>query len=328
MPNDIALTRAQRLSHIAYLLYRHPQGLSATQLADLCGVSARTIQRDLRDLEELGIPWWDSAETPPRYAILDGYYLPPVHLTLDDALALYLAARLLAHHADTYDPHVIHALAKLATILPEALAAPVQAAASRLLDRPRDEPFTRVLSALALGWAACRKVHVRYQAADSDEIRAFTLCPFAIEPSAWGSATYVIGHADYAGAVRTYKVERIRTAELLRESFPRPEDFDPQALLERCWGIMYGEEVEEVVLRFAPSATRRVKENLWHPSQCLEDLADGGCLLHLTLSHPEEMVYWIRGWGPQVEVLAPEGIRERMAREAAEVARLYGGEGG
>ncbi|MHB1295324.1 MAG: helix-turn-helix transcriptional regulator [Anaerolineae bacterium] len=324
MPKDIALTRAQRLSHIAYLLYRHPQGLTAAQLAELCGVSSRTIQRDLRDLEDLDIPLWDSEDYPPHYAILDGYYLPPIHLTLDDALALYLAARLLTRHADTYDPHVIDALAKLSAILPGTLAAPVQAAAGTLLDRPRKEEFTRVLNVLSLGWATQRKVRVRYQAADSDEAHTFTLCPYAIEPSSWGSATYVIGHADYVDAVRTYKVERVLSADLLPESFEVPEGFDAHALLEHCWGIMYGDEVEEVVLRFAPSASRRIKENLWHPSQCLEDLPDGGCVLRLTLSHPEEMVYWIRGWGPQVEVLAPEGIRERVAREAGDVVQLYG----
>jgi len=44
------------------------------------------------------------------------------------------------------------------------------------------------------------------------------------------------------------------------------------------------------------------------------------------VGEPLEMVSWIRGWGPQVEVLAPAWLRERVAREAGEVARMYGGD--
>src|SRR5690606_948798 len=130
MPEDAAQIKAQRLSRISYLLYRHPRGLKASELAKLCNVTSRTILRDLRDLEEMGSPLWDGACNPPRYSIIAGYYLPPVHLTLDNALALYLSTRLLARYADNYDPHIVDALSKLSTILPEPIAESVQATAS------------------------------------------------------------------------------------------------------------------------------------------------------------------------------------------------------
>ena len=98
--------------------------------------------------------------------------------------------------------------------------------------------------------------------------------------------------------MRTFKLERILSAELTDTRYQVPEGFDPTALLESAWGIMFGEEREEVALRFAPSAVRRVKETHWHPSQELEDLPDGGCLLRVRVANPQEMLYWIRGWGP------------------------------
>ena len=55
----------------------------------------------------------------------------------------------------------------------------------------------------------------------------------------------------------------------------------------------------------------------------LEDLPDGGCILSITVAHPREMTYWIRGWGPQVEVLAPQWLREQMVREAQETVKAY-----
>jgi predicted DNA-binding transcriptional regulator YafY len=146
-----------------------------------------------------------------------------------------------------------------------------------------------------------------------------------IEPAASGGSTYVIGHASWFDAVRTFKVERILEAELLEEGFEVPEGFDGQGLLAGAWGVWFGEEAQEVVLRFVPGvATRRVKETIWHTSQELEELPGGGCELRVRVDEPREMVHWIRGWGPQVEVLAPAWLREQVAREAGEVGRVYG----
>ncbi|NLG48935.1 MAG: WYL domain-containing protein, partial [Chloroflexi bacterium] len=102
-----------------------------------------------------------------------------------------------------------------------------------------------------------------------------------------------------------------------------PETFDGPGLLRSAWGIQFGEQTEDVALRFVPGVTRRVKESVWHPSQTVEDTPDGGCLLRMQVANPTEMVYWIRGWGPQVKVLEPAWLREQMAREAREVARIY-----
>ena len=325
MGDEVVYSKAQRLSRICHFLYRHPQGLSASELARLSGVTRRTIQRDLHDLEDMGIPLWDDEGNPPRYGVIGGYYLPPIHLSLDDALALYLAARLLARYADSFDPHIADALAKLAGMLPESMATHIHATIRTLAAREQDDRFVNVLSVLALGWASQRKVRIQHQASGSENLHEYTLSPYFIEPSAVGNATYVIGYAGFFEGVHTFKIERILKADLLAERFEVPEGFDGPALLGTAWGIMYGEEMVEVELRFAPSATRRIKETRWHPSQRLEDLPDGGCVLRLHIAHPKEMIYWIRGWGPQVEALSPRWLREQMAREAGNVVSIYKG---
>jgi predicted DNA-binding transcriptional regulator YafY len=325
MSDPLALSKAQRLAKLSHWLYRHPHGLTAAEIARLLGVSTRTAQRDLHDLEDLGVPLWDDAGDPPRYGVLEGFYLPPVHLSLDDALALYLAARLLARYADAYDPHITAALGKLATVLPEPLARHIHTTIRDLAAHTEDRAFVTVLGTLALGWATGRKVRIHHLAATSDEETERVLYPYFLEPSATGNATYVMGWVEDLGEMRTFKVERIQSARLLEETFQVPEAFDGPALLRSAWGIMYGEDTQTVHLRFAPSAVRRLHETVWHPSQRLEGREDGGCDLWVEVAHPEEMAYWIRGWGPQVEVLAPAWLRERMAQEAREMARMYGG---
>jgi len=87
---------------------------------------------------------------------------------------------------------------------------------------------------------------------------------------------------------------------------------------------MYGEVSEEVILRFAPAAAQRLAETRWKQSATTQTLPDGRLLYRVQVAHPEEMRVFIRRWGPQVEVLAPGWLRQEMAREAREVARVYG----
>ncbi len=326
MPEHEAFTKAQRLSQLQGWLHHNPHGMTVTDLARRCGVSRRTVQRDLQALEGSGVPLWNEGY-PPRYGILEGYYLPPVHLDLDEVLALFLAARLLARYADTYDPHIAQALDKLAGILPEPIARHVEATVRALprdsAQRPEEERLDKVLNVLAVGWAEGRAVRIHHRAAASAHTHEYLFHPYFIEPSGEGKATHAIGYAGYFNGLHTFKVERILDAELTDEHYEIPAEFDGPRLLANAWGIMYGEEATEVALRFVPGAVRRVHETRWHPSQELTDLDDGGCLLKVWVAHPEEMRYWVLGWGSQVEVLAPASLRESVAEEARRMGEVY-----
>ncbi len=322
MSGERSIGRAARLTKITHLLYRNPRGLTSRELARLCQVTPRTIQRDLQVLEEAGIPVWEDEEGR-RYGILEGYFLPPIRLALDEAMALFVAARLLSRYSDEHNPHITSALAKLAGILPEAMAGHVLKTAQTLAQRPEDPVYTRVLETLTLGWATGRKVRMWYQSAGSENVHEYVFCPYFIEPSGVGFATYAIGHSSYFDGIRTFKVERIRKAELLKETFQIPDDFDATELLAGSWGIFYGEEETTVKLRFSPEVTRRVKESTWHQSQQIEDLPDGGCLFTVVVASAVEITPWIRSWGAECEVLEPVELREEIAEEMTRGARLY-----
>lgn len=82
--------RIARLLKVEHLLYQNPQGLEPKEIARLCDVSVRTTYRDLDDLEhELGIPIWQESS---NRGIVEGYFLPPIHFTLPEALNIFLAA--------------------------------------------------------------------------------------------------------------------------------------------------------------------------------------------------------------------------------------------
>lgn len=312
-----------RLHRLSHLLYRHPQGLSVREMAQMCNVTPRTIQRDLKALEDAEVPiWQDDDGEKPRYGILSGYFLPPLRLTLTDASAMYLAARLLTRHTDENNPHVASAVSQLASILPETMGNALQLAVQQMAERKVDVEYRDVFEALTLGWATGRKVKIRYRSAKRDDYIEHILEPYFIEPGQLGN-TYVVARVDKWARVITFKLDRILYSELLEETFEIPEGYNPSQVLANSWGIIFGSEVEEVVLSFSPNVARRVDETRWHPSQKIEPREDGGRIMRLYVSGTLEIEPWIKTWGASCEVLAPASLRERIMNDVRALAELY-----
>ena len=89
-------------------------------------------------------------------------FLPPLKLTLQEAVTLFLSTRLMARYQDHRDPHVISAFNKLASILPGLVAQQVHASAASVSERPRDDHRIRIFDLLATAWAEGRKVRIWY----------------------------------------------------------------------------------------------------------------------------------------------------------------------
>jgi predicted DNA-binding transcriptional regulator YafY len=121
-------------------------------------MTPRTVYRDLRALEdEVGVAVWQEGT---RYGAEPTSFLPPLKLTLQEAITLFLSARLMARYQDYRDPHVVSAFHKLASILPAPIARHVHDSLATLSDRPRGDTRTRIVDLLATAWAEGRKVRI------------------------------------------------------------------------------------------------------------------------------------------------------------------------
>jgi predicted DNA-binding transcriptional regulator YafY len=312
-------TRTSRLRQIEELLLLEHDGLGATELAERLHVDRRTVYRDLDFLSEQDLPLW---QHNGRFGINRTRYLAAIRLSFHEATALMLAGLLLSRAIDEHNPYVASALRKLAATLPQPLTQHLERAANRIEAQGGGLGQVAVLEAMAEGWAAGRKVRAGYRSPRSGSLHERIIAPYALEPTA--SGIYVIGHDEWSGEIRTFKLERLESAKMLDVPYTIPPDFDPDAYLATSWGIMAGPDTTEVVLRFTAAATPHVRERRWHPSQTIEAIEDGGCRLRVRVSEPLEMQPWLRSWGAQVEVLAPGWLRERVADELRQAAQNYG----
>ncbi len=314
------MTRAERLKAIETYLYQSSGGRKATEIASRFGVHRSTVYRDIQSLGESGSPIW---EDDGRFGVLKERYLTTVRVNLHEALALYLAARLLSAHSDEHNPHVVSALEKLASAMPESIGEHINRTAAVADKRRPDRDHIRVLETLTRAWSERKQVRMVYHNPQTGETTERTIDPHFIEPSPVGYASYVIGYDHLRQAIREFKVERIERATLLETKFKMRDGFDPYEFLEHSWGIMGGNEVVDVVLRFSGKVAYRVRESDWPGVVDVTDEPDGGCRMRLRVKHTLEMKPWIRSWGPECEVLAPEELRTKIAEDMIAAGKMY-----
>jgi predicted DNA-binding transcriptional regulator YafY len=306
--------RLARMLRVVAVLRGHPEGIRPSEIARRTGVATRTVYRDLRALEEeVGVAVWSE---DGRWGVVSEEFLPPLKLTLDEAMAVVLSARLMVRYADKYDPDLAAAFEKLEEVLPRPLAEHVERTLDVLAQHQRDPAFSERVHRLTRAWAERRVVTLDYEPAryvpDAAARRA-VVRPYLIEPSLQTHALYLIGWDETRDALRTFKVERIRDVALTPRTFELPEGDGVEGALRRAWDIIADQPATEVVLRFSPAVAARVQEATWHPTQKVEVEEDGSLTWRAVVAGTIEIRLWILSWGDDVEVLAPESLRFDVA---------------
>ncbi|HYN68792.1 MAG TPA: WYL domain-containing transcriptional regulator [Candidatus Eisenbacteria bacterium] len=299
---------------VAALLNAHPDGMRPKDIADRLGMSVRNVYRDLKALEsELQMPVWSDGGS---WGMESSAFLPPLKLTLSEAMAVFLAARLMVRYADKYDPDLASAFEKVAEGLPETLRDHVARTLDQLQRAPRDSEFSERVRLLTKAWAERRVVEIEYEAATFEgrvgERSKRVIRPYLIEPSLQTHALYLIGWDEDRGGMRTFKIERIRGVSVSPRRFEPPEPGTLEADLRHGWDIIADQPLTEVVLRFAPTVADRVAETNWHPDQQVERQSDGSLVWRTSVAGIIEIRLWVLSWGEDVEVLSPAELREQV----------------
>jgi predicted DNA-binding transcriptional regulator YafY len=316
--------RLARMLRVVSVLRGHPEGIRPAEIARRTGVATRTVYRDLRALEdEVGVAVWSE---DGRWGVVSDEFLPPLKLTLDEAMAVVLSARLMVRYADKYDPDLAAAFEKLEEVLPRPLAEHVERTLDVLAQHQRDPAFSERVHRLTRAWAERRVVTLEYEPAryaPEASARRAVVRPYLIEPSLQTHALYLIGWDETREALRTFKVERIRDVALTPRTFELPEGDGIEGALGRAWDIIADQPATEIVLRFSPVVAARVQEATWHPTQVVDAADDGSLTWRATVAGTIEIRLWILSWGDDVEVVSPETLRNDVASTHRRAAARY-----
>ena len=314
--------RIARINRVERILYQYPEGLTVKELSEKCEVGTRTIRRDLDALDkEIGTPIWNKKG---RWGIMPGHFLPPISFNLQETMSFFLAARLLLSYSNVYDPNIASAFEKLSAVVPQPLRNQVAKTIDWMHKLQPDDRFQKVMHTLTNAWANGRKVKIWYQSLNSKAATERVVDPYFIQPASVEHATYLIAYCRKSKEVRTFKVERITSIELLNERYETPQDFDANQYLGPAWGITVEGKPELVKLKFDQEVGRIAQETRWHPSQTTRMQADGSAVVTFKVQITQEFISFILGWGEKVEALEPERLRGEVKRVVAKMGRMYG----
>ena len=327
MPRIEDTAKQQRLDRICLLLTRNARGVTEAEIADEINIERRTVNNYLRELEFQGKAFKDGLYWFPL--VLKESRLRPFDLLPEEAVTLYLGARLLSKQQDKRNEPAETALFKLAKVLKAdaGVGDEIEQAARELAQHPVQENYQPIFRDVVRGYIYRKKIEITYKPLHAKKPFQTNFSTYLLEPSPIGFTTYLIGHSSSPNALRAYKLERIESIRLTKEDFSIPSDFPGLDILRNAWSIVMGEETLQVTLRFSPDVKTRVRETRWHPSQedPKEDPDRPGYLLWTVwVADTLDMLPWIRSWGADVEVLEPKELRETMMGETKAMAEKYG----
>lgn len=312
---------AERIARIHELLANQSFPNCQT-LAKACEVGAKTIQRDIefmRSRRRLPI-----AYDPVRH----GYYytepvshFPDVEITGQEVLALRVAQKSLAQNPGSgFDEPLQTISTKLRNRLPETLAK-VDLELDGVLTFKQTgvcRPDPTVSEAIQMAVHESRELALDYLKLKSTVVERRRVQPYAL--ACVNGGWYCFGYDMDRREERTFHFSRIHGVKVLDTRFERPAGFSVEQFLAGSFGVFTRSNArmvsESVCIRFDAWAARLVQEKIWHPTQTLRSLPNGGVELHMKLNCLEEVERWVLSWGGHATVLEPPALRARL-REAA-----------
>lgn len=342
-------SRVHRLLRILTLI-QSGREWNAERIAAECGITPRTVYRDLQALEEAGIPYHFD-DTKGGYQVRRDFFLPPVDLTLEEALALACLADTAAEEEQIpFMKPAVRAVAKVLSQLPPTIRETVEESYQHTELRlaaamPSDgivDVYERVRTAilqrrpLICSYESPKRHIATTPAADvqpdndpggaapSEEIFRFEPYCLFFSQRAWYAIGYHAGRDD----CRCLKLNRFTRLEDAAGHYEIPADFSLKTYLGNAWRMIRGEPSYEIELQFDAAFAETVADTHWHATQHIEWQPDGSILFRCQVDGLDEIVWWVLSMGPHCVVNKPPELAERVKELSEATAAQYLGREG
>lgn len=299
------MNRIDRLFAILLLLQSR-QTVRASEIAERFEITERTVYRDMSALQQMGLPV--VAIPGIGYQIMEGFYLPPLVFTADEASALFLGASMLAASGNFVDASQ-NATAKLQAALPERTRHSAQTLAEMIqFFLPQkafrlDAPYLTQLRDAIL---QRQVIHIGYYSRSENALTEREVDPYRIVASE--AAWYFHGYCHLRQDIRSFRLDRVESMVVLKQHFEIPDTLP----------TMVSPELHTIRLRVDSAQARWIRERQ-HYGFVGEKTTEDGMVMTYQVESFSEIQAWILAWGASVEVLEPPTLRDAIFDEAAAI---------
>jgi len=316
----------ERLLEIDRLI-RSEERHTAITLATGLEVSERTIRNDLDFLR-------DRYNAPIESDRVKGYFytdlnwrLDSIPLTKGEIFALTLGARMLQAYAGSAYAEVLKsAIEQLSRRIPEQTWVDLHGlAGDRVMFREGAELDLdpEIWHKLETACQQKRSVQMSYYTAGRNAHSERQFDPYVLHFSR--SNPYVTGFCHLRQECRWFRVDRIQSIEVLEQTFEIDPTFDPKEHFEMAFQHEVGGIPYQISIWFDTATAPFIRERRWHPTQQIEESADGSLVLHFVARGLNEVKRWILFYGKGAKAIAPPELVEMIRTEIVSLYQNYGG---
>jgi predicted DNA-binding transcriptional regulator YafY len=314
------MNRIDRLTAILIHL-QTKKVVKAEEIANRFEISARTVYRDVKALMEAGVPI--GSEAGKGYFIVDGFHLPPVMFTQDEASSMLLAGKLVDKMADkSVRQSFDSALHKIKAVLSEAekdhlenLDSHIEVfLRSRYEHRDNGSFPDHFLTAIQRAIAKRQVLRMDYVSVEE------VVTQRDIEPIGifyYSLAWHLIGWCRLRNGYRNFRSDRIRTLQ------PTGETFEPRSelSLKEYFKTIYqdNQNLFRVVITFDKEG---IKGKKLYGSASQEDLGDR-IRCEFMMDSLDFMARWLLSFGKSATIEQPEELKQKVAELAEELFDHY-----
>ena len=314
-------SQAARLHDVIRILEAR-YGATVDELAEECGVTRRTVYRDLDAIRDAGYPLISEPEADGRvlYSFMTGFKkLPPITFSLEELMTLSLCRGQLGFLQGTPFQDDLDAIfGRIHSSLPPRSVAHLERiaeTASPKFQGQRDYAVKKeLLKELRRALLYQYRIDLSYTPARR-ETETYRFDPYTL--LFYEGALYLGGYAHNRKALRLFLVDRIEQLTILDDRFEVPEDFSAGDLTGSAFGLI-DERQQTIKVRFGTEIEHLIRERTWHPSQEMLEESDGSLVLTFEASGEKEILAWLYSYLPHVQILEPEELKNVFLKGLSE----------
>lgn len=284
--------------------------VKAQDIAERFNISLRTVYRDVKTLEEAGIPV--IGEAGVGYSIMDGYRLPPVIFTKEEATAFLTAEKLIEKLTDnTTEEHYKSAMYKVRSVLRSTEKDMLENIEDNIDVMRRYIPshvgaINNTIQALLKSISEKKVLHIHYTAFYNNEKTERNIEPVGIffAGGYWHAIAFCCLRNDYRD-FRTDRMLQINTTDLpFKKQHPSLKTY-----LEK---VASKEQVETIIIRVNKKTERYLNNQKYYNGFVSQKVKDNIIEMTFLTSSIEGFARWFLMFGDSAEIVQPAELKQKV----------------
>jgi predicted DNA-binding transcriptional regulator YafY len=314
------MNRIDRL--MALLVFLQSKRLvTANDIAERFNMSLRTVYRDVRALEESGVPV--CGEAGKGYSIQQGYHLPPVMFTREEAAAMITAGKMTEKLTDnSLNNHYNIAMEKVRAVIRHSDKEFLEQVESHILvlQPPIQAHFdfsNNYLTTIQKALVNKKVLKIEYYSPYNNEVTARSVEPVGI--CFYSSRWHLIGYCRLRNEYRDFRIDRLKTLFITDDSFdskhPAVSDYFP-----------FNQDLSKlikVVVSFPLTMQMELAEQKYYFGFISEEIKNDDVEMTFVATSIDYMGNWLLGFGGKIKIVSPSELKTYIKDKVIELNKAY-----